>query len=110
LLLLEELLLLLLLLLPALAFAVPSTPQLLQQYLATMAVELGPNGDDTLFFMAAFDRANLVREPTDHDLAVVGGTGRYKGAMGEVVHSGTRFTVPDNLYVAEIAVPKFKRF
>jgi hypothetical protein len=81
-----------------------------QQYLATMAVEFGPNGDDTLFIMSALDRANFVREPTDFELAVVGGTGRYKGATGEVFHSGAHVTSPGNLYVAEIAVPKFKRF
>ncbi|WIA19414.1 hypothetical protein OEZ85_004034 [Tetradesmus obliquus] len=80
------------------------------QYLATLAVELGPNGDDTIFIKAAFDRANFIAEPIDFDLAVVGGTGRYKGATGEAIHSGTRMTVPDNVYVAEVAVPRFKRF
>ncbi|WIA19291.1 hypothetical protein OEZ85_003926 [Tetradesmus obliquus] len=80
------------------------------QWLATMAVELGPSGDDTLFVSAALDRANLFREPTDFDPAVVGGTGRYKGATGEVIHSGTSVTRPDNVYVAEFAVPRFKRF
>ncbi|WIA39552.1 hypothetical protein OEZ86_005640 [Tetradesmus obliquus] len=37
------------------------------QWLATMAVELGPSGDDTLFVSAALDRANLFRDPTDFD-------------------------------------------
>jgi hypothetical protein len=60
--------------------------------------------------MSALDRANFVNEPTDFELAVVGGTGRYKGATGEVFHTGMEVTRPGNLYVAEIAVPKFKRF
>ncbi|WIA39691.1 hypothetical protein OEZ86_005754 [Tetradesmus obliquus] len=79
-------------------------------YMATMAVELGPNGDDTIFVKAALQRANLNVEIMDFDAAVVGGTGRYKGATGEVFFSGTQFTTPVNLYVAEFAVPKFKRF
>lgn len=44
-----------------------------------MALELGPNGDDTIFTLAALDRADFTGKPTDIDAAVVGGTGRYKG-------------------------------
>jgi hypothetical protein len=81
-----------------------------QQYMATMAVELGPDGDDTIFVSAALDRANINQEIVDFEMAVIGGTGRYKGATGEVFFTGTATTTPGNLYTAEIAVPRFKRF
>ncbi|WIA39692.1 hypothetical protein OEZ86_005755 [Tetradesmus obliquus] len=80
------------------------------QYMGTFAVELGPNGDDAIFIMNALDRANFIQEPTDFEMAIVGGTGRYKGATGESIHSGTEVTQPGNVYVAEVAVPRFKRF
>lgn len=83
---------------------------LLQQYMGTFAVELGPNGDDAIFIMNALDRANFIQEPTDFEMAIVGGTGRYKGATGESIHSGPEVTLPGNVYVAEVAVPRFKRF
>jgi hypothetical protein len=91
-------------------FMLRMTVILLQTYLATLAVELGPNGDDTLIIGSAFERANFIEAPTDFDLAILGGTGRYKGATGEVFHSGPRVTTAWNVYVAEVAVPKFKRF
>uniref|UniRef100_A0A383WL51 Dirigent protein n=1 Tax=Tetradesmus obliquus TaxID=3088 RepID=A0A383WL51_TETOB len=75
-----------------------------------MALELGPNGDDTIFTLAALDRADFTGKPTDIDAAVVGGTGRYKGATGESVVTGMDVTKGDNLHVAEVAVPRFKRF
>jgi hypothetical protein len=78
--------------------------------MGTVAVELGPNGDDTIFLAFALEQANFDQDPTDSDLAVVGGTGRYKGATGEAVLTGTDTTKPVNLYVADIAVPRFKRF
>jgi hypothetical protein len=90
---------------PCIACATPR-----QQYMGTMAVELGPNGDDTFFVSAALDRANINTEIVDFELAVVGGTGRYKGATGEVFSTGTEITAPGNLYTVEIIVPKFKRF
>jgi hypothetical protein len=78
--------------------------------MATLAVELGPNGADTLFIASAFERANFVKQPTDFEMAIIGGTGRYKGATGEVVHTGPQLTTAWNAYVAEVTVPKFKRF
>jgi hypothetical protein len=83
---------------------------LLQSYLATLAVELGPNGDDTIFIASAFERANFIGLPTDFEMAITGGTGRFRGATGEVSHTGPSVTTAWNAYVAEVAVPKFKRF
>ncbi|WIA39672.1 hypothetical protein OEZ86_005737 [Tetradesmus obliquus] len=80
------------------------------QYLTTMAIEMGPNGDDTLITNSALDGENLIARVVDFDLAIAGGTGRYKGAKGDVAHLGTQATKPDNLYIGEMAVPKFKRF
>jgi hypothetical protein len=83
---------------------------LLQTLIASLAVELGPNGDDTLFISSTIQRAHLNQEVTDFDLAITGGTGRYKGATGELMHAGTSDTKSWNAYTAEVAVPKFKRF
>jgi hypothetical protein len=82
----------------------------MQQYLATLAVEFGLNGDDTIFVSAALDRANINQEIVDFEMAVIGGTGRYMGATGQVFFTGTATTTPGNLYTAEVIVPKFKRF
>jgi hypothetical protein len=75
-----------------------------------MAIEMGPNGDDTIFTNAALDGENLVVRVVDFDLAVVGGTGQFKGVKGDVAHFGTQATKPDNFYIGELAVPRFKRF
>uniref|UniRef100_A0A383WKV8 Dirigent protein n=1 Tax=Tetradesmus obliquus TaxID=3088 RepID=A0A383WKV8_TETOB len=80
------------------------------QYIVTLAVELGPDGDDTIFVQAALDFANIEEAVRDYDCAVIGGTGRYKGATGEVTFTGTAATTIDSLHIAEVAVPKFKRF
>jgi hypothetical protein len=81
-----------------------------QQYLATTGIELGANGDDAIFTQAAVDGANIDERVADLDLAILGGTGQYKGATGDVAYSGTQATKPDNLYVLKMAVPRFKRF
>jgi hypothetical protein len=79
--------------------------------MGTFAVELGPNGDDTIFVSFAMERKNFRFDLVDFDQAIIGGTGRYKGATGEVIHTGIDTTEEGkNLYVAEIAVPRFKRF
>jgi hypothetical protein len=78
--------------------------------LASGGIELGPNGDDTIFTKIALDGANIAERVADLDIAIVGGTGQYKGATGQAVHFGTQVTRPDNLYMLEMAVPKFKRF
>ncbi|WIA39671.1 hypothetical protein OEZ86_005736 [Tetradesmus obliquus] len=80
------------------------------QYLATTGIELGPNGDDAIFTQVALDGANFAEKVADLDLAILGGTGQYKGATGDVRYTGTQVTKPDNLYVLEMAVPRFKRF
>lgn len=82
----------------------------MQQYLATTGIELGPNGDDAIFTQVALDGANFAEKVADLDLAILGGTGQYKGATGDVRYTGTQVTKPDNLYVLEMAVPRFKRF
>eukprot|EP00775_Hariotina_reticulata_P004009 gene4009-4260_t len=79
-------------------------------YLAQLGMELGPESNDAIFIAAMYGTQDNFTKAMDHESAITGGTKQFKGATGDVVHSGTGFFAQDHAYTAEVYVPKFKPF
>lgn len=49
-----------------------------------LTLEMGPHEDDSLVIAGGFQQVAGTYNPTDEDLAIVGGTGHFTGAEGDV--------------------------
>eukprot|EP00775_Hariotina_reticulata_P010268 gene10268-10427_t len=79
-------------------------------YLFQHGLELGPHGNDALFQSSTSDLKDFIGQNVDSDVAITGGAGQFKGATGDVTHTGFDNIRMNHTYIAEVYVPKLKSF